>query len=690
MKRKVKITKAPKFAHGGMHLGDQQNYGLYRGGGYLQDYVTGTEVPSDKDIRSTYPEVDREEASIEVEKGEKILLPDFSGLYNVGGKPHSKGGTPVKAQGGEYVFSNYITMPEPLQEVFGFKGKSSKKKDNTIAALLGNKVDSKEYNRLSQILQDANDGKPVDQFELKHAQIRFPEYMELMQKAMVGGELSKAIQGKDFKIPENAMPALEKLMQQAPIKNEMEDQPLTEAKEGGYMNKKLRITGTGLEKYQQKPGQVPGSKKYSLPNIGDVNAEYVEAVPEGFVQYPNLTDLYWKQGQSKTTGGAGANAQPVRGRTAPYENWLPDLARKGVDWETITRYVPGVGRILKDDPTAKKLWERYYVPKNPVTTKEADKFVYTQQAIPEKTTNVETPKSDDVTIPYQPKLSTTPSFNSYRGASGKPWWTEDVMRTALAFSQYPTAQYPTLQQVNLPQTDPIVVEPYYAPITGQAASARNVAAATSSPQMLRNFLSGTQPIDAVNNITYQTAVANADRVQRAREQNAQIAGQEALMNANLRGKYIADVDRVTGELEKEKEMYNANKLAALIQGMGNARKTQVWNDSFGRMLGYNLNPNYFQPGLEFRGGMRDIFSPGQQMGSPNMDAIIADAKTIGSQVGNDPALTRLLLNMKYPQLGGRSSLRSDGSGDYDASYSQPGMMQAIMQQLNSVTGGGFN
>jgi hypothetical protein len=684
MKRKVKITKLPEFSKGGMHLGDQQNYGLYRGGGYLQDYVTGTEVPSDKDIRSSYPEVDREDASIEVEKGEKILLPDFSGLYNVGGKPHSKGGTPVYAQGGEYVFSNYITMPKPLQDSLGFKGKSSKKKDNTIAVLLGNKVDSQDYNRLSQILQDANDGKPVDQFELKSAQIRFPEYMQTMQKAMVGGELSKAMQGKEFKIPDNAMPALQKLQEQS-NKEKISEQPLVEAKEGGSMNKQLRITGMGIEKYQEKGEVKKKLKRAELSGFLKANPDYK--------QDPNNPNRYVKKG---TPGSSGVNKTSTPG-SGHFETGARGTfhGRGGKDFDendvinnpnvykSFHQWMKGAPADVMNE-AAKAYVKGYrnmrWVPGTPTVKEEP----WNKPGTPDDEILVE----DEIKprIPYVPGTTPPPSY-TYPGSSRKPWWTQDELRLMQALTQYPKAQYPTLQQVHLPQTDPVVIEPYYAPITGQAASARNVAAATSSPQMLRNFLSGTQPIDAVANLTYQTAAANAQRVQQAREQNAQIAGQEALTNASLRGKYISDVDRVTGELNKEKEMYSNNRLGAVMQGMTNANKTQAWNDSFGRMYGYNINPDYTQDALTFRGG-HNIYSPGQQQGMPSMDQVAAQYRQLGEMFGNNTSLINDFMRMNYPQLGGRSTVKSDGSGNYDASYSQPGMMQAIMQQL-SESGAGY-
>jgi len=243
MKRKVKIVKAPTYKYGG-HTGDQQNYGLYRGGGNLQDYLTGSEMPSDENIRVTYPEVPREEANIEVEKGEYIVPSDMSALYKVGGKKHSKGGTPVFAQGGEYVVSDYITMPVFLQEILGFEGKTKRKKDNTIAKLLGDKVDAKDYNRLSKLIIDDANGKEVDQYALATARNRMPKYQEYVSKAALGGELSKAVQGKDFEIPEIGVPALNDLQETSrEIETQME--PLAKVKIGGRLPKYQGTTGTG-------------------------------------------------------------------------------------------------------------------------------------------------------------------------------------------------------------------------------------------------------------------------------------------------------------------------------------------------------------------------------------------------------------------------------------------------------------
>jgi len=208
MKKRVKITKAPT---GKRSVGDQMGYGLYRGQG-VRDFEQFNPSDPSANLRSVYPEVPREEANIEVERGEKIIAKDGMSIFDVPGNKHSQGGTPVNAEPGSYVVSDYIQAPKIMQALMGFEVNSNRKKDNTWARVLDSKVKSRDYNRLSNILQKAKNGLEVDPLELKTAQIKFPLYQEYVSKAALGGELSKALIGKEYEIPELGIPALQKMM----------------------------------------------------------------------------------------------------------------------------------------------------------------------------------------------------------------------------------------------------------------------------------------------------------------------------------------------------------------------------------------------------------------------------------------------------------------------------------------------
>jgi len=64
-----------------------------------------TQKDTEGNVRSQFPEADEEDATIEAEKGERILTPDMEN-FSIGGKKHSQGGTPIEAEPGSFIFSN--------------------------------------------------------------------------------------------------------------------------------------------------------------------------------------------------------------------------------------------------------------------------------------------------------------------------------------------------------------------------------------------------------------------------------------------------------------------------------------------------------------------------------------------------------------------------------------------------------
>lgn len=214
---KIKITGTPKqkFADGGRRVGDQMGYGLYRGQS-VRDFNAFNKVDEsdyyDRSLKNTESGIDRSKANIEAEKGEKIIARDGMSIKDIKGKKHSQGGTPLKAEPGSYILSDFIPADKKLQNAMGFDGiKSKRKGDNTWSKVLDSKVKSKDYNRLSEILQKAAAGKEVDRFELATAKNKMPVYADYVSKAVLGNELTKMKMGKPYEIPEMAIPALQKM-----------------------------------------------------------------------------------------------------------------------------------------------------------------------------------------------------------------------------------------------------------------------------------------------------------------------------------------------------------------------------------------------------------------------------------------------------------------------------------------------
>lgn len=263
---KIRITGVPnrqQFADGGRTVGDQMGYGLYRGQA-VRDFDAFNKVNEDdyeKDVRSTEPGVPRKDANIEAEKGEKIIAPNALSIMDIGGKPHSKGGTPMDADPGSYILSNFITASKTMQDAMGFDVASKKKKDNTWSKVLDSKVKSKDFNRLSQILQDAAAGKQVDRFELAMAKSKMPLYQNYVSKAALGNELTKMIQGKPYEIPEIGMPALQQMFPDMAQQMMQQQQMMSQGQEQGVMPQEpmMAYGGNVALKRFQEGSVVPGS-----------------------------------------------------------------------------------------------------------------------------------------------------------------------------------------------------------------------------------------------------------------------------------------------------------------------------------------------------------------------------------------------------------------------------------------------
>lgn len=126
--------------------------------GFINSNTVGT---NDDKITTTMKGVDESDANLEAERGEVIVNPDLSGVYNIGGKPHSRGGTPLYAKGGSFIYSNSkgLAITKQDAEDFDFKKGGNKVKNMTPAKVLKREVDIEEYNRLMSIIADKDQTK---------------------------------------------------------------------------------------------------------------------------------------------------------------------------------------------------------------------------------------------------------------------------------------------------------------------------------------------------------------------------------------------------------------------------------------------------------------------------------------------------------------------------------------------------
>ena len=110
--RKVRIKKLPQAKAGGMSNG-YTNTVPEQTGNFGGVDVREYNVP-DISTRRTLGPVNREEATIEAEKGEvaygDINGDNFTETYVIGGKRHAAGGTPLNLPPGTFIFSDFRDM----------------------------------------------------------------------------------------------------------------------------------------------------------------------------------------------------------------------------------------------------------------------------------------------------------------------------------------------------------------------------------------------------------------------------------------------------------------------------------------------------------------------------------------------------------------------------------------------------
>lgn len=685
MKHKVKITKLPNFANGG-HTGDQQNYGLYRGGGNLKDYLTGTEESSDENIRVYYPE-DKENANVEVEKGE--LIKDSQGIYKVGGKKHADGGHKTNVEPGAYVFSDYITMHPALQVAFGFEASSKKKKDNTIAALLNKKVDVKDYNRNTQILRKAELGEPVDQYELNTAMNRLPDYNKYISRAALAGELSKALMGKDYEIPQLGMAALQE-MQGGPSRIESSvEQPMSEMRYGG-VNTLPKMQGT------QGSGVVPGPKKIKKSEL----QSFLQQNP-GYVQDPNNPNRYVKAGtvgrKDKRTivvqGAPGSmevtRAIPGGKAGADWEKWIISQLQKGVTIDQLAEAKHGTKEGLKK-------YEKYYVP---IPGKDEQKEVEVDiPGTPPEEILIEDAPGTTITTTIAPTTTTTKKTPPRLVTITPPTtrtrpFKQDVLNLASALGEYTTDVYPVRQALPAVSIDPAFLQPDYAPIQSVAAQqSREASLYARAPQTQSAVLADIQSrtLPELSRLQTVTGAQNVQTDMAARQFNAQMYGQNLAANAGLARQYLEDVARFVDSSDKQRITKRRNVKNAANQLLFNVDQASMYNQMFPQAAIDPWTASMYQP---YGSGMSSasVFNSQSSASGNNaaiMDAIEKEVEKIPDEKARD-TYRKALINQYFqaPRTSSRTAMNPamlGMMGGMGAGYMNPVLQMAMLQQQQAM------
>ncbi len=213
----------------GGSMGDQRNYGLVTGS--IWNYE---DKPSTNEVSDTLGAVDRDQATIEAERGETVIYPDKDGQIThakIGGKRHTHGGTPLDIPDGAFVFSDtralLIKNKELLKNIFGMNSKKA-----VTPAKVAQRYDLNQYN---EILNDPES----DFLSKKTAQLMLDNNMKkLGQLALV----QEGMKGFPDGIPDIALPLFGS---DIAVAQPMQEMP--QAKFGGQI---MRRGGKKLPRHQ--------------------------------------------------------------------------------------------------------------------------------------------------------------------------------------------------------------------------------------------------------------------------------------------------------------------------------------------------------------------------------------------------------------------------------------------------------
>jgi hypothetical protein len=209
-------------------------------------------------VNKTLGPVDRSEANLEAEEGETVVT-DLSGggipqQYNIGGKRHSAGGTPLNLPEDSFIFSRDKGMrikDEKIQKMFGM----APSKSGYTPAEIAKKYD---LNRYHKVLADPN----TDDLQRDTAEMMIAQYnLKLAKLALV----QESMKGFPTGIPKIAEPYVESGAinpEELNITQAMPEQPgqseagQAEMRDGGSTTRRVRIValpkaGDGIEVTQR-------------------------------------------------------------------------------------------------------------------------------------------------------------------------------------------------------------------------------------------------------------------------------------------------------------------------------------------------------------------------------------------------------------------------------------------------------
>lgn len=589
----IKINKAPKGRR--LRTGEQlSDMSLYAG-----DYNGPTYVErKDKtDIRSTEPIVSKEESTAEAEKGELIIGKDLETLRTIGGKSHSKGGTPIAPDEGDYIVSNNVMYNPVIAEALNIEDDKGDKK--SWAKVLKKKVDPETFNKYASTIKDHSVNKDVDPFLLTDAEIKLPELQSTVSRFALANELTKGMEGKPFELPKVGLPGLVDMkntemvkadpsFKPAPVKEREDFDP--KFKDGGPV-KKVRYLSKTSKEYRDKAKMYPrkgqgvstidyykGTGPQSKLNK-DFATEIIQAVspynanlttfPEAqnymFNSFPNLSHAMYTQGLLPPTNKGNKLYNNKDPKTYTKEEALQALS-DGQPWmRAIDRGTLDFGNDTEahnkwyDEHKSEFVWDKddfasgkevpYYYDKETnawITPKVED-----NQLIPinKPQVPVNIGSAPIPTPPVTPDTKKPLKKQKYKNTTEIPQFSVfDQLAFANAVGNKPKQYRPWAQKINPEYIDPVYDTTNYNPILSAQVSRGELLNQVSSPHAARYNMSYLP--ETIQGILQETA--------RVHGNNLQIANNAEQMNTQIYNATDQYNIKVQEDLYNKNQMVNAN------------------------------------------------------------------------------------------------------------------------------------
>lgn len=501
------------------------------------NWYDGLGPNQDTNITSIMSPIDRDKANLEAERGELIVKPGLTGLYRIGGKKHSQGGTPLYAEGGSFIFSDDPNLAIQKHEKIAFefkKGGSNAKTKNTPAKVLAREVSPMQYNKYLSIIQDDNadpiskttaalmiekmqnkigqvaylqeqkKNEPVPDFAQGSAPVKRPEFKDIQDKAAQYKKGGYFADGGDLDPYDNPLDPSDKYP-------------------GGKTNKG-RITPKGLSNNFNYPGGVDklvGDWQGVGVDLSNLNAKQSQGAMYDWAlkNNPSLLRNLWST-YGNTTQGKN------KGLNFDYDNLTDDqLAKaKGAFADNLLGarvFSPEQKGMRPSPPTANSAPINRNINVQP----------------PSQGPSIGQPAGyAPPTMPYDIKGKLTPAQIANLGFLGL---------NAMNINTY----YPKRGQVNLPEVrlDKMSTQPYLNQINNQAYGAYQLSSINPSTVNINAGNIYGKSLDAANQ-----AIGNIHN------QNIQIGNQENLTNLQQRTNQVATNNQLDSKYYDELQTTKQN------------------------------------------------------------------------------------------------------------------------------------